>query len=134
MGLGGHFFFTGFVPDDERDLLYRVADCAVFPSLYEPFGIVALEAMAARVPVVVSKTGGLAEVVDHNETGIHVWPNDPASLAWGIAHSLNRPDWSRARADNAYRKVREAYDWDLIARQTMAEVERVAAERAVANW
>jgi glycosyltransferase involved in cell wall biosynthesis len=134
LGLGGQFFFTGFVPDEERDLLYRVADCAVFPSLYEPFGIVALEAMAARTPVVVSKTGGLAEVVDHNETGIHVWPNDAASLAWGIAHTLNRPDWSLARAENAYRKVQAAYDWDLIARQTIDVLEHVAAERAMASW
>jgi glycosyltransferase involved in cell wall biosynthesis len=133
-GLGAHFYFAGFISDDERDLLYRVADCAVFPSLYEPFGIVALEAMAARAPVVVSKTGGLAEVVDHNDTGIHVWPGDADSLAWGIAHTLNRPDWSVARADNAYRKVGAVYNWDLIAEQTLAVFERVAAERAVAAW
>jgi glycogen synthase len=134
MGVGASFYFAGFIPDEERDLLYRVADCAVFPSLYEPFGIVALEAMAARTPVVVSKTGGLAEVVDHNQTGIHVWPNDVSSLAWGIAHTLNRPDWAFARAENAYRKVRTAYDWHLIARQTVSVFERVAAERAAAAW
>jgi len=134
MGLGDRFYFTGFIPDAERDLLYRVADAAVFPSLYEPFGIVALEAMAARTPVVVSKVGGLAEVVEHNETGIHVHPDDPASLAWGIAHTLNHPDWSRARADNAYRRLGERFDWDGIAARTRDVYERVAAERRASSW
>ena len=68
-----------------------VADCAVFPSLYEPFGIVALEAMAAGCPVVVSDVGGLSEVVEMHETGIKVHPNDPQSLAWGILYTLQNP-------------------------------------------
>lgn len=134
MGLESRFFFTGFLPDEERDLLYRAADCAVFPSLYEPFGIVALEAMAARTPVVVTKTGGLAEVVDHNETGLHVWPDDPDSLAWGVCHTLNHPDWSMQRVANAYAKVRTVYDWDGIAEQTLAVYRQTAAERAAAAW
>ncbi len=134
MGLGDRVHFAGFVPDEDRDLLYRVADCAVFPSLYEPFGIVALEAMAAQTPVVVSKTGGLAEVVDHNETGIHVWPDDPNSLAWGVCHTLNHMDWSLARADNAYEKVRTMYNWDRIAGLTAAVYQHTVAERAAASW
>ncbi|HMA36678.1 MAG TPA: glycosyltransferase family 4 protein, partial [Chloroflexia bacterium] len=82
-GVGGWFFFPGRISDDDRDRLYKVADCAVFPSLYEPFGIVALEAMAAGCPVVVSDTGGLSEVVTLHENGLKVHPNDPGSLAWG---------------------------------------------------
>ncbi|MFM7320893.1 MAG: glycosyltransferase family 4 protein, partial [Armatimonadota bacterium] len=54
LGVADHIFFTGRISDADRDRLYRVADVAVYPSLYEPFGIVALEAMAAGVPVVVS--------------------------------------------------------------------------------
>jgi len=134
LGLAARFFFTGFIPDEERDLLYRVADCAVFSSLYEPFGIVALEAMAARTPVVVSNTGGLAEVVDHNETGIHVWPNDKDSLAWGVCHTLNHMDWSLARVANAYEQVKTRYDWNRIAGQIRSVYTTTVAERAEVVW
>lgn len=134
MGLADRFFFTGFIPDEERDLLYRAADVAVFPSLYEPFGIVALEAMAAQTPVVVSKSGGLAEVVEHNETGIHVWSDDADSLAWGIVHTLVHWDWSLARVANAYARAQSIYNWDRIAEQTVAVYDRVVHERQSASW
>jgi glycosyltransferase involved in cell wall biosynthesis len=134
LGLDDRFYFTGFIPDEDRNLLYRVADVAVFPSLYEPFGIVALEAMAALAPVVVGKAGGFAEIVEHNETGIHVWPGDVGSLAWGINHTLAHPAWSRARAAHAFRRLREVYDWHRIAALTAQVYRRVAAERAAADW
>jgi len=134
LGVADKILFTGFIPDEARDRLYCVASCAVFPSLYEPFGIVALQAMAARTPVVVSEVGGLAEVVKHAETGITVYPNNPDSLAWGIVHTLSRPDWARQRAENAYRVVLEEYNWPIIARHTLSTYERVVAERAKADW
>ena len=81
-GVADAFHFPGRISDDDRDRLYKVADCAVFPSLYEPFGIVALEAMAAGTPVVTTDVGGLAEVVTLHETGLKVHPDDPHSLAW----------------------------------------------------
>ncbi len=95
-GVGQWFLFPGRISDDDRDRLYKVADVAVFPSLYEPFGIVALEAMAAGTPVVVTDTGGLAEVVALHENGLKVYPDDPNSLAWGILHTLVHPDWAAA--------------------------------------
>ena len=61
MQLHDKVMLTGFLTDDERDRLYVVADVCVFPSRYEPFGIVALEAMAAGTPVVVSDVGGLGD-------------------------------------------------------------------------
>jgi glycosyltransferase involved in cell wall biosynthesis len=134
LGVGEKVLFTGFIADDDRDRLFRAADCAVFPSLYEPFGIVALEAMAARCPVVVSEVGGLKEVVQHAETGITVYPDDPGSLAWGILHTLQHPDWSATRVANAYRMVREEYNWERIARLTADVYRRIIAERAVTNW
>lgn len=69
--------FLGFVSDEERDCLYSIVDVVIFPSLYEPFGIVALEAMAAGANVIASSVGGLAEVVHHKENGLTVLPNDP---------------------------------------------------------
>ena len=134
LGVAHKVLFTGFIPDEERDRLFRVADCAVFPSLYEPFGIVALEAMAAGAPVVVSEVGGLKEVVQHAETGITLYPNDVSSLTWGILHTLEHPQWTRARVANARRKVIEEYNWTRIATRTSAIYQRIAQERTAADW
>lgn len=134
LGVASKIYFTGFIPDEDRDGLYRVASCAVFPSLYEPFGIVALEAMAARVPVVVSLAGGLQEVVRHSETGITVHPDNPVSLAWGINHTLARPDWARQRAEHAYQVVLSEFNWQKIARETLAVYSRVVTERSRTSW
>jgi glycogen synthase len=134
MGLAHKVALPGFISDEDRNKLYKVADCAVFPSLYEPFGIVALEAMAARTPVVVSEVGGLREVVRHAETGITIYPNSPASCAWGIVHTLQHPAWARQRVENAYRELVTVYNWDVIARQTAEVYARVVAERARTAW
>jgi glycogen(starch) synthase len=134
LGIYSRVYFTGFVPDEVRDRLYKSADVAVFPSLYEPFGIVALEAMAARAPVVVAETGGLAEVVRHAENGITVYPGDPASLAWGLLHTLRDPQAARRRVENAYREVLERYNWRAIARETIAVYERVSEEGQRSGW
>lgn len=134
LGVGEKVLLTGFISDDDRDRLFKIADCAVFPSLYEPFGIVALEAMAAKCPVVVSEVGGLRDVVQHGDTGITVYPDDPGSLAWGIKHTLQHPEWAAARAKNAYRMVREEYNWEYIAGMTADVYRQIVAERAIADW
>ena len=134
LGVGERVLLTGFISDEDRDRLLRIADCAVFPSLYEPFGIVALEAMAARCPVVVTEVGGLQDVVQHAETGITVYSDDPNSLAWGILHTLHDPGWALRRVENAYRVVREEYNWERIARMTISVYARIVAEAAIAAW
>lgn len=134
LGLGAKVLFAGFISDEERNRLFKVADCAVFPSLYEPFGIVALEAMAANVPVVVSEVGGLKEVVQHAETGITIYPGDVASCAWGVLHTLQHPHWASRRVENARRVVRSIYSWETIAAQTEAIYRRVVEERLRTAW
>ncbi|HEU4327041.1 MAG TPA: glycosyltransferase family 4 protein [Roseiflexaceae bacterium] len=134
LGLTRDVIFTGFIPDEDRDRLYHIADVAVFPSLYEPFGIVALEAMAARCPVVVAETGGLKEVVRLHETGLTVHPNDPQSLAWGILHTLRHPEWSRARTENGYREAAEVYCWEHVASATHAVYRRTQGEWQQSSW
>lgn len=134
LGLEHKVVLLGFISDEDRNRLLKLADCAVFPSLYEPFGIVALEAMAARTPVVASEVGGLREVVQHAETGITIYPGDVASCAWGILHTLQHPEWAAMRVANALEKVRTIYNWDVIAGQTLAVYQRVVQERARANW
>jgi glycogen synthase len=126
--------FTGFITDADRERLYHIATMAVFPSIYEPFGIVALEAMAAGCAVVVASSGGLAEVVRHHETGITVYPNDSSSLTWGINHTLQHPKWAKRRAENALREVRDLYDWAVIGEATAAIYERTVADWRRAGW
>ncbi len=134
LGIAAQVTFAGFIPDGERDQLYHAADVAIFPSLYEPFGIVALEAMAAGCPVVVAATGGLAEVVIAHENGLSVQPNDPAALAWGILHTLQHPDWAHARADNAYQVARDSFNWHTIAKNTAAVYTRAYDEWQGSAW
>jgi glycogen synthase len=134
LGVADNVIFPGRVSDEVRDGLFMVADCAVFPSLYEPFGIVALEAMAANCPVVVSDVGGLAEVVDNHETGIKVYPDDPKSLAWGILHTIKNPQWARQRVENAARVVREQYNWHRIADMTVDVYNKTVEEARAGDW
>jgi glycosyltransferase involved in cell wall biosynthesis len=133
-GVGDWFLFPGRISDEDRERLYKTADVAVVPSLYEPFGIVPLEAMAAGCPVVASDVGGLHEVITLHETGILVHPNDPGSLAWGVLHTLVHPQWAAARAANANRMVREFYNWDRIATMTKAVYERIVNEAQAGTW
>ena len=106
----------------------------MFPSLYEPFGIVALEAMAAKAPVVATVRWRAGGGCRNNETGIQVFPDNPDSLAWGIVHTLQHPDWAAMRVENAYRVATAEFSWRAIARQTAAVYDRVVRERAAAEW
>ena len=132
--LGDKVFFTGYVDDDTLLKLYNVIDVAVFPSLYEPFGIVALEAMVARVPVIVSSVGGLPEVVDHGVTGLTAWADNPDSLAWAVLRMLKNPYSAKQMAENAYRKVVDQFNWGRIADQTLAVYDRVWSEHQASDW
>ncbi len=89
-----------FVPEEERILHYAAADLCVFPSLYEPFGIVSLEAMAMEKPVIVGARGvvGFREQVVNagvDQTGVHVNGEDPSDIAWGIKETLRSPEKAR---------------------------------------
>lgn len=134
LGLDGRVIFTGFIDDADRDRLYHAADLAVFPSLYEPFGIVALEACAARCPVIVSAAGGLAEVIDPGVTGMVVPPGDERALADAVLACLRDPVAARARADSALRMVRARYTWERVAAETQAVYRRVTQEWHTSSW
>lgn len=134
LGVSDRLDFVGFISDDDRDRLYRVADVAVCPSLYEPFGIVALEAMAAGVPVVVSGTGGLAEVVDAHETGMTHHPGNPESLAWAVQHTLRHADQAQVRVRNALEKICRLFTWQRVAEQTVKVYQQVLEERQEVDW
>ncbi len=129
LGVADRVNFMGFVPDEARSMLFKVATCAVFPSLYEPFGIVALEAMALKCPLVVSDVGGFLEMVEHMETGVTVYPNDAASVAWGVLHMLNYPDRARLYATKARQSIDLYFNWPRIARLTTNLYERILLQQ-----
>lgn len=134
LGIWDKCYFTGFMSDHDLDQFQTVADCAVFPSLYEPFGIVALESFAARVPVVVSNAGGFPEVVRHTKTGIVTQAANPDSLAWGILEVLKNPGYAKWLIDNAYDDLNYRFNWSKLAAQTETVYDRVIQERAIVNW
>lgn len=128
LGVAERVNFIGFISDDERNLLFGSAACAVFPSLYEPFGIVALEAMAFNCPVVVSSVGGFAEIVKHTETGVTVYPDDAGSIAWGVLHILQHPDLAQRYAVQARQMIDRVFNWPRVAELT-ARVYQHALEK-----
>ncbi|TBR57701.1 glycoside hydrolase [Westiellopsis prolifica IICB1] len=133
-GIWDKCYFTGFMSDEYLDKFQTIADCAVFPSLYEPFGIVALESFASRVPVVVSDTGGFPEVVQHTKTGIITYTNNPDSLAWGILEVLKNPGYRQWLTDNAYEDLERRFSWPKLGKQTEQVYERVVHERSLVVW
>jgi glycosyltransferase involved in cell wall biosynthesis len=134
VGHGHKVMFTGFVDDETLRRLQKCADVSVVPSLFEPFGIVALEAMAAKSPVVVSDTGGLSEIVEHDVTGVKVYPDNPDSLAWGIRKVLLDEAYANWIKTNAYKKVQEKYNWDKIAQHAKVVYEAVLNEYSKTTW
>jgi len=128
LGVAHRVALVGFITDDDRNRLFKIANCAMFPSLYEPFGIVVLEAMALGCPVVVSDVGGFSEMVTHKVTGITTYPDDPQSIAWGILRILQHPRWARQHANEALKTVEEKFNWDRIARLTKEVYQRSQIE------
>lgn len=113
--LGDRVLFTGFIDDSSRVQLYQYANVCVIPSLYEPFGIVALEAMASRRPLVISDTGGLAEIIRHRVDGYKALPGHVDSLSWHITEMLLHPKLAAKMADSAYQLLQNNYQWSQIA-------------------
>ena len=134
VGLEHKVLFEGFVDEPSLLKLQQCADVSVVPSLFEPFGIVALEAMAAKSPVVASDTGGLSEIIQHDVTGVKVYPNNPDSLAWGINRILLDDGYRRRIRENAYNRVLEMYDWEKIAQKTKQIYETVLGEYKNTFW
>jgi len=113
-----------FVPEDERILHYAASDLCVFPSTYEPFGIVSLEAMAMKKPVVVGARGvvGFREQVimsGPDQNGIHVNGEDPADIAWGIGETLQDSERSKVWGENGRKRVLQYFTWEKVAEQTL---------------
>ncbi len=117
-------FCFDFISEEERIAHYAACDVAVFPSSYEPFGIVALEAMSMSKPVVVGASGvsGMREIVipaGQDHCGFHVNPNDPVDIAWGIISSLQDPQRKLQLGQNGRKRILQEFTWDEIAKKTL---------------
>ena len=133
LGLMEHGTFVGWIGDDVLHSLYRIADVCVVPSIYEPFGLVALEAMASSCPCIVADTGGLREVVPHDEVGLRFRARDPESLAEMTVRVLDDAKLCRRLTAEAFEHLRR-FDWTDVAERTDALYGGViGAERAEAG-
>jgi glycogen(starch) synthase len=118
LGLTRHGTFLGWIEDATLHALYRIADLCVVPSLYEPFGLVALEAMASGCPCIVADTGGLREVVPGDErVGLRFRAQDPKSLA-RMVEKLLTDDTLRDRLVAEASEHVLLFDWADVARRT----------------
>jgi len=129
LGLMDHGTFLGWIGDDVLHSLYRIADLTVVPSIYEPFGLVALEAMASGCPCIVADTGGLREVVPHEEAGLRFRSRDPEALADVAIRVLSDDELGRRLVAEAYEHLRR-FDWADVAEQTEAVYDQLAGTRA----
>ena len=134
LGISNRVYFTGYINDDVRNSLYSWSDVAVFPSLYEPFGIVALEAMAAGTPVVVSDCGGISEIVRHGEDGLKANTGNSHSLAQNILAILKQPELGNKLRETAYRRVLNEFNWKNIARRTASTYQEVWEAHRSTSW
>ncbi len=118
LGIENKVYFAGYCDSKKVQKMYKCADIAVFPSTYEPFGIVALEAMLAGVPTVVSDVGGLNEIVEHGVTGMKSYAGNSNSISDSVLSLLFDAKLCDNVSKNAVKKVKELYNWNKIAQDT----------------
>ena len=128
LGLGNKVYFTGHLTPKQVQKMYKCADVAVFPSTYEPFGIVAIEAMLSGVPTVVTDIGGLNEIVEHGVTGMKSYAGNSNSLADSILALLFDHKLCDTVVKNAKQKVKTTYNWTKIAQDTHFTYQKAICE------
>jgi glycosyltransferase involved in cell wall biosynthesis len=132
LGVADRVHLIGRIGRDQVPALLRSADVVVCPPWYEPFGMVALEAMACGVPVVASAVGGLVDTVVDGVTGLHVPPRQPQALAAALASLLADPRRRAAFGRVAVLRARQRYSWDRVAAATVDAYSRTLARRRAA--
>jgi D-inositol-3-phosphate glycosyltransferase len=131
LDLSANTDFVGMVGHDRLALYYTAADVCVIPSHYEPFGLVAIEAMACGTPVVASDVGGLKFTVISEETGLLVPPQDASKFAHAIGRILTDEVWARKIRRQASTRVQENFSWTGVAAQLSDLYRRLLAQSIV---
>ncbi|HTZ42954.1 MAG TPA: glycosyltransferase family 4 protein [Jatrophihabitans sp.] len=119
-GVAGRIRWLGFVDGEPLHRVLAGAAVVVVPSLYEPFGLVALEAQLAGTPVAVSDTGGLRELVAPGRTGLRFAPESPAAIAAAVHRLLTEPGRAARMARHARRRAESEFGWPAVAARTAA--------------
>ena len=118
-GVGDLIQVPGYLSDHElREAIHR-AGCVVIPSLYEPFGVVALEALAGGAPLIVADTGGLAELVGDTGSALMFEPGNADALADCIERALIEPQLANDLVTRGRELLEASYSWDAIAARTV---------------
>ena len=118
LGIDNKVYFAGYCDSKKMQKMYKCADVAVFPSTYEPFGIVAIESMLSGTPTIVSDVGGLNEIVEHGVTGMKSYAGNANSIADSVLALLFDPKLCASISQNAIKKVKENYNWAKITDNT----------------
>jgi glycogen synthase len=118
-GAGDHIQVPGFLSDNELRAAIHRAGCVVIPSLYEPFGVVALEALAGGAPLICADTGGLAELVGGTGTALLFEPGNAAELADCIERVLTDHELADDMVRRGHELLQATYSWDAIALRTL---------------
>lgn len=134
LGVEEKVIFTGYMNDIEKTKIYKISDITVIPSLYEPFGIVALEAMAAGCPLVVSDVGGLKEIVEHGVNGMRAINGSKDSIKDNILILLKDEELRNKIIKNGYDLISNKYSWDSIAQDTIKLYEKIQEEAKGTEW
>ena len=123
-------YFTGYLNLNQVTKMYKCADVAVFPSTYEPFGVVALEGMLSGTPVVVSDVGGLNEIVQHRENGMKSYAGNPNSIADSILELLYNPGLGAEVSRAAKAKVKAQYNWSNMSNNGRKTKKRIRTRKS----
>lgn len=125
--------FPGRLGDDDLSVYYAAADLCVVPSHYEPFGLVAIEAMASGTPVIASDVGGLQYTVVPEETGLLVPPKDVAGFATAIDRILKNSDWQQQLGEAARKRVENKFSWNGVAAQLGELYQTLLAQQSASD-
>jgi glycosyltransferase involved in cell wall biosynthesis len=134
LGISQKVYFTGYLNDVQITKMYKAIDVATFPSLYEPFGIVALEGMLAGAATVVSDAGGLNEIVSHRIDGMKSYAGNANSLADSILEVLFDDNLCKQMSAKARQKVISEFNWDIISQNTMKVYKETIKEAKAGSW
>ena len=118
LGIENKVYFAGYCDSKKMQKMYKCADVAVFPSTYEPFGIVAIESMLSGTPTIVSDVGGLNEIIEHGVTGMKSYAGNANSIADSVLALLFDPKLCANISQNGIKKVKENYNWSKITDST----------------
>ncbi|WML45314.1 glycosyltransferase family 4 protein [Neobacillus sp. PS3-40] len=131
--LSDHLAFIGYISDEEKNSYILQSDITVFPSLYEPFGIVALESMILGKPTIVSNVGGLKSIIGHMDSGLLMAPGDAKSLLEQIIFLLDNPEKAKDIGFQGKKVVRALYGWKRVASETKRTIEDMLINNRINN-